>query len=276
MGFRPTLFTCIAHLLYCTLCLLYKRHLCIFYWLRIQYNLPVFLTWYQSHCSNIFLAVLSLLALLHSQYRFHRHNSCRSLSSLNLQRLPAVVLEFQTCSRCRWGVLHYTDYCTCCHRCLYCSDCISRGITKIIFNRSTRRWKPCSHRSLQALSHAAQRFCVSALRVPRVDKLLHALPCADYILHAPPRARSALADVSPKWRHHCHVTCWHHRPHLLTSPTTSADIIVDKLLTWVDFDWGLILTVDFFARVDFCSPGAPYPVFHVDFIFAIHFCIFCF
>ena len=34
VGFRPTLFTCIAHLLYYTLYLLYKRHSCIFYYLR--------------------------------------------------------------------------------------------------------------------------------------------------------------------------------------------------------------------------------------------------
>ena len=34
MGFRPILFTCIAHLLYYRLCLLYKRHSCIFYYLR--------------------------------------------------------------------------------------------------------------------------------------------------------------------------------------------------------------------------------------------------
>ena len=117
---------------------------------EIQYNIPVFLTWYQSYCSDIFLAVLSLLVSLHSQHCFRRHNSRRSLSLLNLQRLPAVVLEFWTCIRCRWGVLHCTDYYMCRHRRLYCSDCIYRGITKIVFSRSTRRWKSRSHRSLHA------------------------------------------------------------------------------------------------------------------------------
>ena len=190
-----------------------------------------------------FLAVLSLLVLLHSQHRFCRHNSRRNLSSLNHQRLPVVVLEFRTCSRCRWGVLHSTDYCTCCHRRLYCSDCISRGITMIIFSRSTCQWKPRSHRSLHAPSRASQRFFVSASRInellhtpPRAKYFLQAPPRAEYFPHTPPRARSALADVSPRWRHHCHVTCWHHRPHLLTSLATSADVIVDKMLTWVDFD----------------------------------------
>ena len=88
------------------------------------------------------------------------------------------------------------------------------------------------------------------------------------------------ADVNRRWRHHWHVTCWHHRPHLLMSPATLADVIIDKLLTCVDFDRWLWLRVDFdrwlFARVDFCNPGAPYPVFRVDFIFAVYFFIFCF
>ena len=50
-----------------------------------KYNIihSVFLTWYQSHCSDIFLAVLSLLVLLHSQHRFRRHSSHRSHSPLN-------------------------------------------------------------------------------------------------------------------------------------------------------------------------------------------------
>ena len=97
MGFRPSCFTCIAHLyLYYTLLVLhtyasYIRHRCIFSHYEIKYNLPVFLTWYQSYCSDLFLAVLSLLVLLHSQHRLCRHNSRHSLSPLNLQRLPTVV-----------------------------------------------------------------------------------------------------------------------------------------------------------------------------------------
>ena len=42
----------------------YIRHWCIFSHKEIQTNLPVFLTWYQSHYSNLFLAILSLLAWL--------------------------------------------------------------------------------------------------------------------------------------------------------------------------------------------------------------------
>ena len=43
MGFRPTLFTCIAHLNY-TLCLLYKGTHVYSITNEIQYNLSVFLT----------------------------------------------------------------------------------------------------------------------------------------------------------------------------------------------------------------------------------------
>ena len=213
---------------------------------------------------------MSLLVLLHSPHRFCRQNSRRSLSPLNLRCLPVVVLEFWTCSRCRWGVLHCTDYCTYRHRRWYCFDYIYRGITKIVFNRSTRQWKPRSHRSLHAPSRATQRFCVNASRASTRRRTSSRV---GYFLHAPPCARPAPADISPKWRHQCHVTCWHHRPHLLTSPAMSADVIID-------FDHWFWLMVDFdrwlFARVDFCSPGAPYPVFRVDFIFAVYFCIFCF
>ena len=149
---------------------------------EIQYNLLVFLTWYQSHFSDLFLVVLSLLVLLHSQHRFCRHNSRRSLSLLNLQRLPAIVLKFRTCNHCRWGVLHRTDYYTCHHRRLYCSDCISRGITKIDFSRSTDQWKPRSHQRRHTPLRAAQRFCVSASHAILSSSWRH------------------------PWRHQCHIS----------------------------------------------------------------------
>ena len=65
----------------------------IFSWRNTIYtNLPVFLTWYQSHNSDLFLAVLSLLVLFHSQHRFCHHNSHCSLSLLNLRCLPSLSL----------------------------------------------------------------------------------------------------------------------------------------------------------------------------------------
>ena len=96
-------------------------------------------------------------------------------------------------------------------------------------------------------------------------------------LHAPPEVSASLArafmrcqyspractrhgsfaDVSLRWRHlprNRYVICWRHLPrHLLTSSLT--------------FDSWL------FLRVDFFSLGSSYPVFRVDFIFAVCFCI---
>ena len=77
----------------------------------------------------------------------------------------------------------------------------------------------------------------------------HAPPGSATSRHAPAHARvllltSALADVI------CHGI--HH-------------VIVDQTVDCVDFDRWL------FHRVDFFSPGSSYPVFRVDFIFAVFF-----
>ena len=80
--------------------------------LHVKYNTIhlVFLTWYQSHYSVIFLAVLSLSVLLHSQHHFRRHISRCNPSPLNLQCLSAVILGFQTYSRHHWGIPHCKDH----------------------------------------------------------------------------------------------------------------------------------------------------------------------
>ena len=95
--------------------------------------------------------------LLHSQHHFRCHNSHHSLSSLNLRRLPVVVFRFWTYSRCRRGVLHRIDHCTSHHRHEYCSYYIFAGIIEILLRRSTRRWKPRSHRR----PHAPPKASVS-------------------------------------------------------------------------------------------------------------------
>ena len=105
-----------------------------------------------------------------------------------------------------------------------------------------------------------------------------------YMLHAPTRSYMHLHMPSR--------ACWHHCWHNLATSTlvaSSANVISSRH-RWrhlqIDFDLRQLtlstltltsgeLTVDLF-RVDFCNPGASYPVFQVDFIFAIHFCIFCF
>ena len=79
--------TCIC---ICTKLYLYRTYMSLIY--EIQYNYSVFLIRYQSHCSDLFLEVLSLLVLLHSQHCFRHHNSRCSLSPLNLRRLPSLSL----------------------------------------------------------------------------------------------------------------------------------------------------------------------------------------
>ena len=113
MGFRPNCFTCIAHLyLYYTLLIphtyaSYIRHWCVFFHWETQYNISVFLTWYQSHCSDLFLAVLSLLvwlfffniasAITTTAVAFHRWTSdVIQPSSLGSGPAAAVVKEFHT------------------------------------------------------------------------------------------------------------------------------------------------------------------------------------
>ena len=97
MGFRPSCFTCIAHLyLHYTLLVShtyasYIRHWCIFFHCEIQYNLSVFLIWYQSHCFDFFFAVLSSLLLFQTHNWFRLYNCCCSHSPLNLWHVLVIV-----------------------------------------------------------------------------------------------------------------------------------------------------------------------------------------
>ena len=94
-------------------------------------------------------------------------------------------------------------------------------------------------------------------------------------VHTPSRTYTrlnSLADVSPSCAV-ADVTCLR-QP--LTSSSDSGDLTVD-FSSW-PLTLTLTLTVDswLLSELTFCNPGAPYPVFRVDFIFAVHFCIFCF
>ena len=88
--------TCTTHIFTCTahICLLYKDT--YVYSLIMEYNTTNFSisNMVSGHFYDIFLTVLSLLVLLHSQHRFHHHNSRCSLLPLNLRRLPVVVFGF--------------------------------------------------------------------------------------------------------------------------------------------------------------------------------------
>ena len=186
--------------------------------------------------------------LLHSQHHFRRHNSRRSLLPLNLRCLSAVVFGFRTCSHCCWEIPQRKDHYTCHHHRKYCSNYVSANITEIVLRWSTCWWKPRSHRRPHTPSRAAQSFCIKA--------------------HAPHATSLALGWHHP-WCHQCHVSpslrqhpviCWC-QCHVI-----SADLW--PLTEPLTFRW-------LFSRVDFCSPGSPYLVFHEDFIFAVCFCILC-
>ena len=239
--------TCTTHI-----CLLYKGIACIFILYEIQYNYSVFLTWYQSHCSDLFWVVLSLLVCLQSQHRFRHHSSRRSLSPLNLRRLSAVVLGFRTCSRRCQGVSHCTDHCPLHLRCKYCSVYVCKGTTEIVLCRSTQSWKPRPQRRLHAPPRAAKRFCLEA-------HALHAPPTRHYTSgffftrshaphpqvtrsHAPSRATTLLltsllmsstsALVVPLLTSLAYVSRWR---HLLTSEGLTVDfsrLTVDFDLSW--------------------------------------------
>ena len=74
-----------------------------------------------------------------------------------------------------------------------------------------------------------------------------------------------------RWRHH----------YTSASMPALADVfnlrhLADIIVVVDHWLWLWLLIVDFFSELTFCSPGAPCLVFCVDFIFAVHFCIFCF
>ena len=68
------------------------------------------------------------------------------------------------------------------------------------------------------------------------------------------------------------VTCLH---QLLMLSFDSGYLTVDFSRLTVDFELVLTLTIDFSKKVDFFSPSSFYPIFCVDFIFAVCFCILC-
>ena len=212
MDFRPTLFTFIVYLLYYTLCLLYKRHSCIFYYLRntiqsfsISNMVSELLLWPFS------LAVLSLLVLLHSQHRFRRHNSCCSLLPLNLQCLPAVVFG----SRPAATIVEesYTAQTTAC-------VITAVNIAPIFCRYHWDRFAP-----IYTLVEASQPSEIARTLTchPNILRQISRITRAFTCLHAPDLHLLTLTLGD--------IICWHHCHHLLTSPATPADI---KLLTHVD------------------------------------------
>ena len=108
--------------------------------------------------------------------------------------------------------------------------------------------------------------------------------------HAPPKASASAShvpastptDVTRDFISATSALTTSASSHLLTSAPHH------PLMSYADCwpRWLGPLTVDFyrpltlndrwlFSRVVFCNPGSPYPIFRVDFIFAICFCILC-
>ena len=173
-------------------------------------------------------------------HHFHNHNNRRSLLPLNLRCHPTIVLGFRTCSRRCKGVSHCTNHCRLHHRYKHCSNYGFEGTTEIVLRRSTKPWKPQHLQRPHAPPRVAQSFCT-------VDHAFHAPSCASRLLHSPPRTSTCQfspADVSPRWRHHCHVICWRHPP-----------------VSWRHHWPGRWPDRWLFSMVDFFSPGSSYPIF---------------
>ena len=207
------------------------------------------------------LAILSLLVLLHSQHRFRRHKSCCSLLPLNLQCLPAVVFG----SRPAATIVEesYTAQTTAC-------VITAVNIAPIFCRYHWDRFAP-----IYTLVEASQPSEIARTLTchPNILRQISRITRAFTCLHAPDLHLLTLTLGD--------IICWHHCPPFAdVTRHASWHQAVDPCWPYRWLDHWLWPMVDFncwlFARVDFRSPGAPYPVFHVDFIFTIHFCIFCF
>ena len=84
---------------------------------------------------------------------------------------------------------------------------------------------------------------------------LHALPCVASSGHAP-----SCASTAPQYSY------WHH--------SAMSALVVSSLTSLACVNCRCHRLT--FGELTFCNPGAPYPVFRVDFNFAVHFHIFCF
>ena len=207
-------------------------------WNTILLNL-VFLTWYQSHCSNLSLS--SLVSLVVTPLSsLPLNNSHCSHSLLNLRRLSAVVLGFRAYSRRRWGVPHHTNHYTYRLHCVSCSDNYSIGTIVIASPRSTQPWKSRSHWSSYAPSYAAQRSCASVTHLTHrplfllMSSLTSLLPRQPYLTSSLP--------------HHHPFICWCHLPLQLTSSLLTIDQRWFWPLTSVDFDRMLTWSLTFLHR----------------------------
>ena len=280
MGFRPNCFTCLAHLyLYYTLLVSYTyasymRHWCIFsyYENTIQFS------------SNSNMVSEPLLWLFLSSLVFISVTPFSTLLSPSQQSPQPFVVEPQTSSSRRPWVLdlqlpslrNFTL-----HRPLPFTSPLQILLQSRFWRYHRDRLAPIytivKASTPSETARSAQRLCSA-------DHAPHA-PLHIWVLsHAPPRVVT-LGHASPRTFTRLILSL---TSLLMSSTSTLAWVVADitclcQPLTssfdleglTIDFNRAVDFDHWFFSRVDFFSPDFSYPVFCVDFIFAVCFCILC-
>ena len=255
MGFRLNYFTCIAHLyLYYTLLVphtyaSYIRHWCIFSHYEIQYK--------SSSISNM-VSEPSLWLFLGSPVFIGIILDSQLLSPLQLLLQPFAVkpltcfshrLWFRTCSRRHSESRdHYQ---------IVAAVIVAPIVFLQVPLRSSSANLP-SHGNLTIIGSpthppaspkdSAQKLMRSTHRhappgsITRYHVLSRASTCDGAWRNTLPRARFSPADVSPRWRYHCHVICWRHSPVSWRHRWPGR---------WPDRWLALTLTVDFSPELTF-------------------------
>ena len=200
--------------------------------MKYNTNLLVFITWYQSYCSDLFLAVLSLLVWL-----LFFSLSSTLLPPSQQPPQPFAVEPPMSSSRHPWvpdlqpsSLRSFTL-----HRPLPLTSPLQK-LLRLRFWRYHRDCLALIYKTVKAStpSETARaptrrlKFLYSWSRATRVVTRLQAPPRATTRFHAPACTSFLPADVSPRWHH---LPC-----HLLTSSLT-------RPLTCVDFSSGLTFLV---------------------------------
>ena len=258
--------------LYYTFCLLCKGTIVYFITWEIQYIHSVFLTWYQSHCSNLFLrfTVLSLLV-----FSATSTSPASKLSASSPNCSAAVRGPQDWISTARSTLSTAKDHCLL--ESVHCELRLRHQKYHFVDLKSiysTPLESSLSDYSCATMhqSKFRRRYFTRLIRLQRCSNLDAAITNGIVLLQSTWSTRLHCRYWCHLWHNPCHISpCWHHL--CLRQYPTSAPTDFERVLT-VNFD--RTLTVDFDLELTFCSLGAPYPVFRVYFIFAVHFCIFCF
>ena len=155
----------------------------------------VFLIWYQSHRSDFFFAVLSLIGVIPDS-----------------QLLPLLQLLLQPFAfKPLMHFNHHLWFRTCrCHRSKsrdHCHTVTAVILAPIVFLQVPIRSSSANLPSCGNLTTIGAHTCRHA---PPNDSAPNLMRSTHWL--SSPRARSAPTDISPRWHHLCHVIYWHHHP----------------------------------------------------------------